>query len=244
LQQASIPTITFGMGMRADFRASAVRTEFNGSTFQLDALGKSWLVRSPLIGRFNVMNTLGAIASAHAIGIPVRDSVLAMAAAPSVPGRLEPVPIRKSFRVFVDYAHTEDALSNAIRTLRELQPRRLLVVFGCGGDRDRGKRARMGAVAQELADWAVVTSDNPRSESADSIAREIVAGMRGGNHEIILDRREAIHRAVSMAQAQDIVLIAGKGHETTQTIGATVLPFDDLSVAKEAVEARPVEFGR
>jgi UDP-N-acetylmuramoyl-L-alanyl-D-glutamate--2,6-diaminopimelate ligase len=102
----------------------------------------------------------------------------------------------------------------------------------------------MGAVAQELADWAVVTSDNPRSESADSIAREIVAGMRGGNHEIILDRREAIHRAVSMAQAQDIVLIAGKGHETTQTIGATVLPFDDLSVAKEAVEARPVEFGR
>lgn len=244
LHQASIPTLTFGMGIRADFRASALRADSHGSTFQLDAIGKSWLVRTPLIGRFNVMNTLGAIAAAHALGIPVRDSVLAMASAPSIPGRMQPVPAKRSFRVFVDYAHTEDALRNALKTLRELQPRRLIVVFGCGGDRDRGKRPRMGQVAEELADWTVVTSDNPRSESPDAIASEIVTGMRGANNEIVLDRAAAIRKAIFMAQPQDIVLIAGKGHEGTQVTGEMVVPFDDLSVAKSAVEARLPEVGR
>jgi UDP-N-acetylmuramoyl-L-alanyl-D-glutamate--2,6-diaminopimelate ligase len=243
LHQSSIPTLTFGMGIRADFRASALRTDSQGTVFQLDALGKSWLVRTPLIGRFNVMNTLGAIAAAHAVGIPVRDSVLAMASAPSVPGRMQPVPGKRSFRVFVDYAHTEDALRNALKTLRDLQPRRLIVVFGCGGDRDRGKRPRMGQVAQELADWSVVTSDNPRSESAEEIVSEIVSGMRGVNHEVVLDRAEAIRRAIFLAQPQDVVLIAGKGHEGTQIVGDTVVPFDDLSVAKAAVENRHLDTG-
>lgn len=240
LNHLLVPTLTYGSGMRADFRASAVRTEMNGTTFQLDALGKIWLVRSPLIGRFNVMNATAAIASAHAIGVSVRDSVLAMASAPSIPGRMEPVPVKRAFRVFVDYAHTDDALNNALKTLRDLQPRRLITVFGCGGDRDKGKRPRMGSVAEELSDWVIVTSDNPRSESAETIASEILAGMSGDRHEVILDRRDAIRRAVAIAQPRDIVLIAGKGHENTQTAGGKVVPFDDLAIAKAAVEERPL----
>jgi UDP-N-acetylmuramoyl-L-alanyl-D-glutamate--2,6-diaminopimelate ligase len=244
LKQTGVPVLTFGTANGVDFRASALKTEFQGSTFQLDAVGKSWLVRSPLIGRFNVMNSLGAIAAAHAVGIPVRESVLAMASAPSVPGRMEPVPGKRAFRVFVDYAHTEDALRNALKTVRELQPQRLIVVFGCGGDRDRGKRPLMGAAAEEFADWSVVTSDNPRGESAEAIAAEIVGGMRRGNHEVVLDRAEAIRRAVFMAQPRDIVLVAGKGHETTQVAGSQTLAFSDLSVARSAVEERPPDFGR
>lgn len=241
LQLASIPTLTFGFNLRSDFRASALRADAQGTVFQLDALGKSWLVRTPLIGRFNVLNTLGAVAAAHAVGVPVRDSVLAMASAPSVPGRMQPVPVKRSFRVFVDYAHTEDALRNALKTLRELQPRRLIAVFGCGGDRDRGKRPLMGRVAEELADWTILTSDNPRSEEPGVIVSEIISGMRGANHEVVLDRAEAVQRAVCLAQQQDIVLVAGKGHEGTQTFGNAVLPFDDVSVAKAAMENRPVE---
>src|SRR5438874_12610722 len=135
-----IPIVTYGMGARADFRASNYRMEFGGTSFQLDARGKSYLVRVPLIGRFNVANSLAALAAANALGVGLREAVLSLAKSPQVPGRLEMVPAKRQFQVFVDYAHTPDALLNVLKTLRELGPRRLIVVFGCGGNRDREKR--------------------------------------------------------------------------------------------------------
>jgi UDP-N-acetylmuramoyl-L-alanyl-D-glutamate--2,6-diaminopimelate ligase len=236
-----LPVVTYGMGARADYRASAVKSDIAGSQFHLDAHGKTYLVRMPLIGAFNVYNALAALAGAAALGVDLRTAVKALASAPSVPGRMEPVPVRRQFRIFVDYAHTDDALTNALKTLRDLQPRRLIVVFGCGGDRDRAKRPLMAAAAEKLADWTIITSDNPRKEDPAAIAAEIEKGFRRAAHETILDRKEAIARAVALAQPRDIVLIAGKGHENTQEFADSTVPFDDVAVAKLAVEAKPVE---
>ncbi|MEI6715695.1 MAG: UDP-N-acetylmuramoyl-L-alanyl-D-glutamate--2,6-diaminopimelate ligase [Verrucomicrobiota bacterium] len=244
LQQAGIPAVSYGFGVRCDFRASNVRSDVQGTSFQLDASGRSWLVRLPLIGTFNVLNALAAIAAAHNLGVDLRTAVLALASAPPVPGRLEPVPGKRSFRVFVDYAHTDDALKNVLRTIRELKPKRTLVVFGCGGDRDRSKRPLMGAVAEEFADWAIVTSDNPRSEKPEAIVSDIVSGMRYGRYEVVLDRKAAIQRAVELAGPRDIVLIAGKGHEATQETAGRSEPFSDLAVAQSALDGRPSDFAR
>jgi UDP-N-acetylmuramoyl-L-alanyl-D-glutamate--2,6-diaminopimelate ligase len=238
-----VPVITYGLGARADFRASEMKTDFSGSSYQLDAKGKSFLVRLPLIGRFNVYNSLAAIAAAASIGIEVRNAVVALASAPHVPGRLEAAPIKRQFRVFIDYAHTDDALINVMKTLRELSPRRLIVVFGCGGNRDKAKRPRMGAAVDELADWSIVTSDNPRKEDPAAIIEDIRKGYRGDRYEVVVDRREAIFKAVAMAQPRDIVLIAGKGHETYQEFADFTVPFDDAHVATQAVEAAPMDVG-
>jgi len=237
------PVITYGLGARADFRASDVRTDFSGTSYQLDAKGKIFLVRLPLIGRFNVYNSLAAIAAATSIGIEVRNAVVALANAPHVPGRLEAAPIKRQFRVFVDYAHTDDALINVMKTLRDLSPNRLIVVFGCGGNRDRAKRAKMGAAVDELADWSIITSDNPRKEEPEAIIEDIKKGYRGRDYEVIVDRREAIFKAVGLAQPRDIVLLAGKGHETYQEFADHTVPFDDVHVATEAVESMPMEVG-
>jgi len=239
-EHPALPIATFGMNARADFRASAMRLDFSGTQYQLDAHGKSYLVRLPLIGAFNVYNSLAALAGADALGVDLRTAVKALAGAPSVPGRLEPVPVKRQFRIFVDYAHTDDALTNALKTLRDLQPRRLIVVFGCGGNRDRAKRPLMAKAVERFADWAVVTSDNPRKEDPEAIAAEIGKGFRGSNYETILDRKQAIAKAISMAEPKDIVLIAGKGHETYQEFAESTVPFDDVAVAREAVEAKPV----
>jgi len=244
LSQAGVKTHSFGLGMRADFRASNCRTDVNGSSFQLDAAGRSWLVRLPLIGFFNISNALGAIAAAHSLGVDIRTAVLALASAPGVPGRMQAVPGRRAFKVFVDYAHTDDALRNALRTLRDLQPRNLITVFGCGGDRDPGKRALMGAAAEQGSDWTVLTSDNPRSEKPEDIVRDIQSGMRRKNHEVVLDRKAAITRAIQAAGPRDIVLIAGKGHETEQETAGRREPFDDVAVAASALENLPSDFGR
>jgi len=158
-----------------------------------------------------------------------------------VPGRLEAVPAQRQFRIFVDYAHTDDALLNVIKTCRELNPARLIVVFGCGGSRDKTKRPRMGAVVDQHADFAIVTSDNPRKEEPATIIEDIKPGMRRGNYEVILDRREAIFRAVAMAQPRDIILIAGKGHETYQEFADRIAPFDDVAVAREALDGKRSE---
>ena len=236
-----LPVTTFGMSARADFRASAVRTDVHGTQYQLDAQAKSFLVRLPLIGSFNVYNSLAALAGAASLGVDLRTAVRSLADAPSVPGRLQPVPVKRQYRVFVDYAHTDDALTNVMNTLRDLNPRKLLVVFGCGGNRDKAKRPLMAAAVERLADWAIVTSDNPRKENPEAIIEEIKTGFRGKQYETVVDRREAITRAISLAQPGDIVLIAGKGHETTQEFADQTIPFDDLAIARLAVEAKPVE---
>jgi len=240
--EKKIPVTTFGMGVRADFRASNYRMEFGGTSYQLDARGKSYFVRVPLIGRFNVANSLAALAAANAFGIGLREAVLSLAKAPQVPGRLEMVPAKRQFQVFVDYAHTPDALLSVLKTLRELDPRRLIVVFGCGGDRDRQKRPLMGQIADQHADHAIITSDNPRKEDPDAIIAEIEKGFRSDRFEKIVDRTQAIGRAIELARPRDIVLIAGKGHESYQEFADHTVPFEDTQVARRALENHPVEF--
>jgi UDP-N-acetylmuramoyl-L-alanyl-D-glutamate--2,6-diaminopimelate ligase len=229
---------TYGQGVHAQFRASSVRMDFSGTSYALDALGKSYLVRMPLIGIFNVYNSLAAIASAHAMGVSIRSAVNALAKAPAVPGRLEGVPGKRPFRVFVDYAHTDDALINVMKTLRELEPSRLIVVFGCGGNRDRAKRPKMGAAVDALADYAIITSDNPRREDPLAIIEDIKPGFRRLAPETIPDRKEAIFKAIAMAQPRDIILVAGKGHETYQEFADATVPFDDVAVARTALGER------
>src|SRR5713226_1471832 len=237
-----ISVITFGMGVRADFRASNYRMEFGGTCYQLDARGKSYLVRLPLIGRFNVTNSVAALAAANALGINLRNAVFSLAKSPQVPGRLELVPARRQFQVFIDYAHTPDALGNVLKTLRELEPQRLIAVFGCGGDRDRQKRPLMAEMADRLADYSIITSDNPRKEDPSAIIAETEKGFRSNRYEKIVDRTEAIDRAVALARPRDIILIAGKGHENYQEFGDYTIPFDDIQVARRAIEDHPVEF--
>ena len=238
----NITAATYGMGVRAEFRASNYRIEFGGTSYRLDARGKSYLVRLPLIGRFNVANSMAALAAANALGVNLREAVASLAKSPQIPGRLEMVPAKRQFRVFVDYAHTPDALLNVIKTLRELEPRRLLVLFGCGGNRDRQKRPLMAEVVERNADYAIVTSDNPRREDPAAIIADTEKGFRAHEYEKIVDRAEAIARAVELAQPRDIVLIAGKGHEAYQEFADRTIPFDDIQVARRAIENHPVEF--
>src|SRR5213594_1996420 len=237
-----VAVVTYGMSARADFRASNYRVEFSGTSYQLDAHGKSYLVRLPLIGRFNVANSVAALAAANALGINLRTAVFSLAKSPQVPGRLELVPAKRHFPVFVDYAHTPDALGNVLKTLRELEPHRLIAVFGCGGERDRQKRPLMAEMADRLADYSIITSDNPRKEDPNAIVAEIEKGFRSDRYEKMVDRTQAIDRAVALARPRDIVLIAGKGHENYQEFGDYTIPFDDIQVARRAIEDHPVEF--
>ncbi len=236
------PVVTYGLGVHADFRASNYRMEFGGTSYQLDARGKNYLVRVPLIGRFNVANSMAALAAANGLGVNLREAILSLGKAPQVPGRLESVPAKRQFRVFVDYAHSDDALLNVLKTLRDLEPNRLILVFGCGGDRDRQKRPLMGRVADQHADFSIITSDNPRKENPDAIIAEVEKGFRSERYEKIPDRTEAIARAIALAKPRDIVLIAGKGHETYQEFADHTIPFDDVQVARRALENHPVEF--
>ncbi|MFZ3374306.1 MAG: UDP-N-acetylmuramoyl-L-alanyl-D-glutamate--2,6-diaminopimelate ligase [Chthoniobacterales bacterium] len=237
-----ISVITFGMGVRADFRASNYRMELGGTSYQLDARGKSYLVRVPLIGRFNVANSTAALAAANALGLNLREAVLSLGKSPQVPGRLEMVPAKRQFQVFVDYAHTPDALVNVLKILRDLEPGRLIAVFGCGGDRDRQKRPLMGRIADQNADYSIITSDNPRKEDPNAIISEIEKGFGSDRYEKVAERAEAIARAIALAQPRDIILIAGKGHETYQEFADHTVPFDDIQVARRAIEDCPVEF--
>ncbi len=237
-----IPVVTYGLRVGCDYRATDIRFDATGSEYHLEAKGRTYLLRLPLIGSFNVFNSLAAIAAASSMGMELRSAVAAIARAPQVRGRLERVPAKRSFQVFVDYAHTEDALRNVLRTLRELRPNRLITVFGCGGDRDRAKRPLMAAASEEFSDWSILTSDNPRSEDPAGIISEMRAGLRTNRHEEIPDRTDAIRRAVTLASAGDIVLIAGKGHETYQEFADRKIPFDDSAVARRAIEEKRVDF--
>jgi UDP-N-acetylmuramoyl-L-alanyl-D-glutamate--2,6-diaminopimelate ligase len=185
---------------------------------------------------------MAALAAANAMGVNLRDAVLSLARSPQVPGRLEMVPAKRQFQIFVDYAHTDDALVNVLKTLRELKPRKLILVFGCGGNRDRQKRPLMAHAADQYADYAIITSDNPRKEDPDAIIAEVEKGFRSNRYEKITDRAEAISRAVAMAQPRDVVLIAGKGHEKYQEFADHTVPFDDIQVARRAVDNQPIQF--
>jgi UDP-N-acetylmuramoyl-L-alanyl-D-glutamate--2,6-diaminopimelate ligase len=217
-------------GNDADVRASEVRYTPRGSEWQLEAGGTRVTVQLPLVGDFNVANALGAAAAAWALGLPNDEIARRLSTLPQVPGRLERIHERPT--VLRDYAHTPDALERALMAVRPFAERRLIVAFGCGGDRDRGKRPQMGAIAERLADHVIVTSDNPRTEDPDRIIDDIEAGMHGTNHERITDRHDAIARALTIAATDDVVVLAGKGHETYQIRGTIAYPFDEREIVR------------
>jgi UDP-N-acetylmuramoyl-L-alanyl-D-glutamate--2,6-diaminopimelate ligase len=222
----------------ADVCASDVRYTPRGSEWKLEAGGAVSDVHLPLVGDFNVANALGAAAAAWALGSSADVVANRLSTLPQVPGRLERIYERPT--VLRDYAHTPDALERALLAVRPFARRRLLVVFGCGGDRDRGKRPQMGGIAERLADLAIVTSDNPRTEDPDRIIDDIEAGMRGTNHERITDRHDAIARALTIAAPDDVVVLAGKGHETYQIRGTIAYPFDEREIVRELAPDSPI----
>uniref|UniRef100_A0A832I025 UDP-N-acetylmuramoyl-L-alanyl-D-glutamate--2,6-diaminopimelate ligase n=1 Tax=Eiseniibacteriota bacterium TaxID=2212470 RepID=A0A832I025_UNCEI len=229
---AGLEVTTYGAAP-ADVTIADLAPRPDGLAFTLVAGGAATPVALPFLGRYNAWNAAAAFAAARALGVSAAAAARGLAGAPGVPGRLERVDAGQPFTVVVDYAHTPDALARALAALREHAGGRVLLVFGCGGDRDRGKRPLMGRIAAEAADRAWVTSDNPRSEDPAAIAADVRAGDPHGRLAVELDRRAAIARALGEARPGDVVLVAGKGHETTQTIGGRVLPFDDREVARE-----------
>jgi len=230
--------VRFGERDDAPVRLLEVRPQPGGLAVRLADDRGTHALSLPLLGRFNAWNAAAAWASARALGIAPEAIARGLAASPGVPGRLQRVQAGQPFDVVVDYAHTPDALERALAACRDHAAGRVLLVFGCGGDRDRGKRPLMGAIAAARADAAWVTNDNPRSEDPAHIALEVVAGAGAAELAVVLDRREAIAAALAAARSGDVVLIAGKGHETTQTIGSQVLPFDDRDVALGLLTAR------
>jgi UDP-N-acetylmuramoyl-L-alanyl-D-glutamate--2,6-diaminopimelate ligase len=232
LLESNLPSLTYGLESDADVRAVDVETTDRGIGFRVDGLP----VTSSLRGLFNVYNCLAAFAAARTVGIEDAAAVAGLAAVRGVPGRLEAVEEGQGFLVVVDYAHTPDSLENVLNAVRPLG-RRVIVAFGCGGDRDRAKRPMMGEVATRLADLTVITSDNPRSEDPLAIIAEIEPGARagGGSYLLEADRTAAIRLALGEARPGDVVVIAGKGHETGQEFADHTIPFDDRVVARDAI---------
>ena len=228
--------VTYGFSPDAGVRASGLRLSESSTRFRVSTPWGEAELEIGLAGRFNAMNALAATAVCGALGTPPAAAKAALARMSCVPGRLERVEDPRGRHVFVDYAHTEDALRNVLQTLRETSSGRLICVFGCGGDRDRSKRPRMGAAATEFADYAVATSDNPRNEDPLAILREVLDGMdRGRPHLVEPDRARAIRAALEAARPGDTVLVAGKGHETTQEIAGRTTHFDDREVVRQAI---------
>ncbi len=234
-----LTTLTFGRSVGCDFRASDLRADFDGTQFKLSFKERSFLVRIPLIGDFNVYNAVAAIASAYGIGLNLREIIKEIAQTPQVPGRLEAVGGRQiDYRVFVDYAHTPDALKNVLATLKGLEPERVITVFGCGGDRDVTKRSLMAIAAEQGGDLCILTSDNPRTEDPVRILEDAEKGFQRRDYEVIEDRSEAIRKAIQLAGPRDIVLIAGKGHETCQEINGVRHDFDDRRIAAQWIREK------
>ena len=228
--------VSYGVSSAAVVRAGDVRVSAEGSYFVVHTPQGSIPMSLPLIGRYNVSNALAAIASSLALGIDLPTIEQALVNFRPVPGRVEMVKAEEGFSVFIDYAHTADALRNVLVTVSELTRGRLIVVFGCGGDRDKGKRKPMGQAASELADFSILTSDNPRTEDPREVLKQVEEGFWSSatrRYQVIEDRREAIERALDLARPGDTVLIAGKGHETYQEFADTVVPFNDRLVVEE-----------
>lgn len=233
--------ISFGLDGTRDVTADGLHFTSRGTTFTLVAPGMTATVTLPLVGRHNVRNALAAAGIAAVLGWPAEAVVAGLASARPLPGRLEPVEAGTRFPVLVDYAHTPDALEQVLTALRDVGEHRLIVVFGCGGDRDPGKRAPMGEIVGRLADVPIVTSDNPRSEDPESIIAQVMEGVRvSGNQRALAipDRREAIGAALAMADERCLVLVAGKGHEGRQIFKDRIVEFDDRQVVRELARGR------
>lgn len=237
-QTASLAgSLSFGFGPGMDVRGMDPKVDAEGSRMRVETPWGPCDIRLRMIGRFNLANALAATAAAGALGISPQCTADALAGLATVPGRLEAVPNRRRKRVFIDYAHTDDALSNVLQALREITPGRLVVVFGCGGNRDTAKRRLMGAVASRLADYSIITNDNPRNEIPEKIVADIATGFDSPRKfETVLDRKAAIERGIDLIGKKDTLLIAGKGHEAYQEISGAIIPFNDLHTARRALE--------
>lgn len=227
-------TVTWGMESGADLRAESLEVTARGSGFQLTGRFGTHAVWIPYLGEFNVANALAAMTVALELGMPAAEVLSRIEDAPQVPGRLE-LLANSPVTVLRDYAHTPDAFERVLKTLRPLVRGRLFLIFGCGGDRDRSKRPEMGMIAAGLADRVMLTEDNPRTEDPEKILDEIVAGMPAGSYQRCTDRKEAIHQVLNQADGDDLVLLAGKGHETYQIIGTERRPFDEKQIVREAL---------
>ncbi|WP_126426001.1 UDP-N-acetylmuramoyl-L-alanyl-D-glutamate--2,6-diaminopimelate ligase [Brevibacillus marinus] len=230
--------ITYGIEQAADVRARDIRITSRGTSFTVDTYAGSLALNLRLIGKFNVYNALAAIAATLPEGVPLADIKRSLEEVRGVAGRFEPVDEGQPFTVIVDYSHTPDSLENALLTIRQFARGRVFCVVGCGGDRDRSKRPIMARIATKYADLSVFTSDNPRSEDPHAIIAEMTAGLADtpdSRYLVQVDRREAIRCAIRQAREDDVILIAGKGHETYQTIHGVNYPFDDREVAREAI---------
>ena len=232
--------ITFGIENPADLKAEVVESDLKNTRFRLHWPRGEIFVEIPLVGLHNVYNALGALAVMQSLGFDLAAAAGHLSDFKGVPGRLERVDRGQNFSVFVDYAHTPDGLENVLRSLKPYKKGKLITLFGCGGDRDRGKRPLMAKIASGYSDFVVITSDNPRSEDPRDIAAEIQAGFPGGFKDYVstLDRKKAIRQTLLMARENDIVLLAGKGHETTQVVGNETLPFSDQEEAERVLDGR------
>jgi UDP-N-acetylmuramyl-tripeptide synthetase len=249
------PLMTFGQTPESDIWPDVRKNDLTGLEAVLHTPQGTITITSPLVGAYNLENILAAAGCGVALDLPLEAIRAGIAATGTVPGRLESIPDPEGRFIYVDYAHTPDALENVLRALDALRQRRLICVFGCGGDRDRRKRPLMGEIAARLSDLAVVTSDNPRTEDPLEIindalegvrraapqaltVQEVKNGFKAPGHIVVPDRREAISLAITAAQPGDTVLIAGKGHETYQIIGRTTIPFDDREEARQILACR------
>lgn len=232
---AKCPVITYGIDKNADFTAEDIKYSISGSSFTLNFLGNKSSVKLNLFGKFNIYNTLASIAACYSLGFPIKSIIEALKEIYGVPGRFQPVPNYKECLIIVDYAHTPDGLENVLSSVKELKFKRLITVFGCGGNRDKLKRPIMGKIAGNLSDYCILTSDNPRMEKPSDILHDIEAGIKQTScpYEITEDRTKAINKALDKAAKGDAVIIAGKGHEDYQIIGDKVIHFDDVEVIKQ-----------
>lgn len=230
--------LTYGIEQKSDIMAKDIKITGKGTTFTLITPGEERTVSLKLVGKFSVYNVLAAISATLMSGIPIDAIVKTMENVKGVPGRFETVDAGQNFTVIVDYAHTPDSLENALTTVKEFATGKIISVVGCGGDRDRTKRPLMAKIAATNSDVAIFTSDNPRTEDPAAILQDMENGVQDEKYVIYPDRKEAIQHAVEIADENDIILIAGKGHETYQIIGKEVLDFDDRKVAAEAIGAK------
>jgi UDP-N-acetylmuramoyl-L-alanyl-D-glutamate--2,6-diaminopimelate ligase len=230
--------VTYGIEQKADFQAKNIQMTPKGTAFDLIINSVSYRIEMQLIGKFSVYNVLASISAAMVSGLKIEQIIQSIESVEGVAGRFELVNAGQDFTVIVDYAHTPDSLENVLKTIQHFAGKRIFVIVGCGGDRDRTKRPLMAQIACKFATNPILTSDNPRSEDPLAILKDMEAGVQGENYQVIPDRRKAIFTAVHQASPGDVILIAGKGHETYQIIGNEIHDFDDRLVAREAIEGR------
>lgn len=243
IKQSKATVLTYGLNKNADYYANNILYSELGTSFTLHHNNQQYFIETSLIGEFNVYNVLAAIAAAHSQNISLENIIAQLKTLMPVDGRLEIVSdtLKDDVAVIVDFAHTPDSLEKALRTLSHIDHNQIISVFGCGGDRDASKRPIMGQIGLDNSDFVIFTSDNPRTESPESILKDMTESLIGDNYRQIIKREEAIHHAISIAKKGDIVLIAGKGHEDYQIIGKDKHPFDDRKIAREALNSRRKE---